>query len=157
MAGKPQVFFFFSFFFQDADAFKGMAMLPEFGAKPRSEGYSRFLTAWNSISETEMEYSKAKIPDIAGVPGTECYDPPAGFFSELYKDDPGDTGPFAYDTVITMGLAACRAAAAEKDDPGQYFDGELHSQEIVQGPSFEGATGLVSIDKTTRSRDPMQC
>lgn len=147
---------------QLANAFQGMAVLPEFGAKPRTAGYDRFVQyAWNQIQPDQVEYLNTKLPVIAGAPGAECFQAEPDFFTVQNADAPGDTAPFAYDTVISMGLGACAAwnkqqeqlvvSAAERP----ILDGKQHAASIVQDVRFEGATGFIQMDPQIRARDPL--
>jgi hypothetical protein len=130
-----------------AKAIQGMGVLPEFGAKPNSAGYDRFVDVWNQLGDGDIEYFNSKVPTIGGV--DDCFAAGTGFFSEKFKDSPGSTAHFAYDTIMALGLGACNAT-----EDSFYFDGTKHSQSIVQ-TIFQGASGVVSIDPGTTSRDPL--
>ena len=62
--------------------------------------------------------------------------------------------PVAYDAAIAIGLSACRAVVADGSlDRHPRLDGYEHFHHFTQ-TSFEGATGRVSFDNVTGTRDP---
>ncbi|CAB9500603.1 Metabotropic glutamate receptor 4 [Seminavis robusta] len=134
-----------------AHAIQGMAVLPEFGAKPNSPGYDRFAQAWQDNTADATVHFNQKMPTIRGV--DNCFEAGPWFFQD---NDPGSTAHFAYDTVISMGLGAC-AAMMQKQQSEQVtsLDGETHIQAIINA-TFEGASGNVQLDPATKSRDPLR-
>ena len=137
---------------EEAKAFDGIAILPEFGAKPRTEGYLRFTQVWNELDAEDVAYFNTKLPQIAGENGTACFQAEPDFFTAANFDSTGDTAPFAYDTVIAMGLGACTAYLADKE---QKLEGRPHADAIVETAKFTGATGYIQMDPKTRARDPL--
>ena len=138
-----------------ARAVTGMGVLPEFGSKPKgnSPGYGRFLDAWNALGANDVSHFNSKLPkSIRGV--EDCYEADPDFFSSKYRDDPGSTAHFAYDTVVSIGLGACAAALSSSDGVRPSFNGTQHTRGITNA-MFDGATGIVRIDPTTLSRDPL--
>jgi ABC-type branched-subunit amino acid transport system substrate-binding protein len=136
---------------EQAKAFEGMAILPEFGAKPRTDGYDRFVQKWNQQNADDVAYYNTKLPVIAGKNGTECFQAEPDFFTNTNYDTTGDTAPFAYDTVVAIGLGACNAYQESQE---QTLEGKSHASSIVGSP-FTGATGYILMDPTTRARDPL--
>ena len=137
-----------------ASAIQGMAILPEFGAKPNSDGYHRFLEAWHSLGNDTtggdaVDYFNRKIPRaIRGV--ENCFQADAEFFS---NNDTGSTAHFAYDSIISMALGACQALV--HNSTSFFLDGAQHMASILN-TTFEGASGIVRMDPATASRDPLR-
>lgn len=61
---------------------------------------------------------------------------------------PGWAVPFMYDSMISIGLAACK-----KDNDETFLDGPSHFQAILN-TTFKGTTGNVILDSKTGTRDP---
>ena len=133
-----------------AVATEGIGVLPEFGGEPVAEGYQKFLSAWKRQGPEDVEYFNSKVPVIDNLPGSDCYSPesPSDYFQ---TEIPPSTSAFAYDTVMALGLGACRAY--NKETLG--LDGREHDAEILRRTKFEGATGLVHIDEDIASRNPL--
>ena len=63
-------------------------------------------------------------------------------------ESPGWAVPFMYDSMISIGLAAC-----EKDNDETFLSGPSHFEAILN-TTFKGTTGDVILDKKTGTRDP---
>mmetsp|Transcript_105 Transcript_105/g.187 ORF Transcript_105/g.187 Transcript_105/m.187 type:complete len:625 (-) Transcript_105:1340-3214(-) len=135
-----------------AVAFDGLAVIPEFGGKPDTLPYERYLHAFHSLGPDDVQYFNKVMPDIIGKPGTDCFEANEGHFTNR-EAFIGNIVPFSYDTIVALGLGACNALAARDDGTG--FTGEEHSEAIVQTSSFEGLTGIIRLDPETESRDPL--
>mmetsp|Transcript_12386 Transcript_12386/g.23129 ORF Transcript_12386/g.23129 Transcript_12386/m.23129 type:complete len:688 (+) Transcript_12386:209-2272(+) len=146
-----------------ARTMQGMAILPEFGATPDSPGYHRFVKIWESLGQADgtVQYFNSKIPNpIRGV--DDCFVAGDDFFE---TNGPGSTAHFAYDTVVAMALGACSATEnrtvpigddnVDNSTTSFILDGTEHVSAILQ-TTFEGASGIVSIDESTASRDPLR-
>ena len=144
---------------EQAEAFECMAVLPKLGKQPRLAGCNHFVQCvWNKIKSDQMEYLNAKMPMIAGAPGLQCFQAGPEFFFIKNVNKPGDTSPFACDTVMAMEIGACAACEQQKQEVAStvpFLDGRQHATAIVKNVQSEGATGHIQMDPNTRSHDPL--
>ena len=125
---------------QLAIATKGVSVLSVVGGLPNMgmTVYDNFAKAWKTLNnDDDINYLQSKIPGGLNVK------------IEDLLDGPSTDASLMYDVTVALGLGACKA---KKDR--NYFTGEGHYLNTLQSP-FIGATGNVTFDMETGSRDPM--
>jgi len=131
-------------------AYRGSGLLEVSGGLPGLPAYDRYAEAIAKIKNpTDLEYLKNLLP---------YHDDPAyltieGELPFLSDDDflePLKYGyaPFAYESTIALGLAACQAYAVNES-----FTGVDHFN-YFKNTTFEGVSGEVRFDPETGTRDP---
>jgi len=140
-----------------AIASQGIGILKaEGGRKSRNDddgqltGYDRFHREWYRQGAENVDYYNCKQPKTNTMDDASIYfKGPHDFFTGKQLE-PTAGAVFTYDSAIALGLAACQLYEERGD---AYFDGpDLFDAFASQ--SFEGASGKVSIDPETTSRDP---
>lgn len=116
-------------------------MIQADGGMEGMPGYDRFLNELRNLDAADINYFNSKQPQ-----GIDDYyfQGHADFFKTF---EPERETAFAYDTIIALGLAAC------KFDSEQGFTG-TQILKALRTESFTGASGLVRMDPETTSRDP---
>eukprot|EP00567_Pseudictyota_dubia_P003585 CAMPEP_0197442982 /NCGR_PEP_ID=MMETSP1175-20131217/8862_1 /TAXON_ID=1003142 /ORGANISM="Triceratium dubium, Strain CCMP147" /LENGTH=948 /DNA_ID=CAMNT_0042973555 /DNA_START=106 /DNA_END=2952 /DNA_ORIENTATION=+ len=124
-------------------ATRGQGMIQADGGIEGMLGFDRYLKAWKNLTQDDIDYFNSKQP-------LGYYRGDADYFK---RNEPERESLFAYDAVMTLGLAACNLLERKRETNGEYFSGEEHFDEIVR-TKFVGASGSVDIDPETTSRDP---
>lgn len=119
--------------------------------EPPRNGYERFRTAWRSSLDDEdwKAYVRSKYPASlsreGGVPG---WDPQAEFALE-----PTIQSHFIYDAVWSLGIAMCQVSTENNDTSADGFIAGPEIYEHFLELEFEGATGPLTIDDRTGTRE----
>lgn len=129
-----------------AVAARGSSILMVRWGLPGTPAYDKLVSTIQEFQNypDHLEFLQSKHPVYEGEPDYE----PLPVERIFQSQDPGPNAVFLYDSTIAMGLAACAVA-----NPPSYFDGQAHYERILNS-RFIGASGPISIDPTTGSRDP---
>jgi len=117
----------------------GVSIISASGGSRGMPVYDKFVNAFEDLNNEEtVKYLNSTFAS----------------YSNLTIDDeffePDDRANFAYDSTIALGLAAC---SASKTNHYTYFDdGQAHYNAILN-TSFEGASGNISLNPLTGTRD----
>jgi len=118
--------------------------------RPGVKGYDKYLAVYNGIGEEEVAYFNSKLPAQGDIKGVEYYGNfTTDFFnpkSENYQA-PDSCALYLYDSVIALGIAACKSAGTD----GIFFSSRSQ-YDYFSTNSFEGASGTIGIDPVTFSR-----
>lgn len=130
--------------FEDGDptllALRGAMRLEPTLGYPGVARYNAFEAAWNELGgyDADMEYLLSMVPKY---PNSSLYQP------TLDKANFEQVGPYlsrAYDAAVLLGLAAC--GTSTMNFTGQQLFASMFNI------SFEGVTGVVALDPSTRAR-----
>lgn len=140
-----------------AIASQGVGILKAEGGRATSgddqqtkSGYDRFSEAWYSQGSDNIDYYNCKQPKNNTIGDPSIYFMAPHDFFTGHNLPPTAGAVFSYDSAIAFGLAACELYNERGD---AYFNGyDLYQRFVSQ--SFEGASGQVTIDPKTTSRDP---
>jgi len=114
------------------------------GSLPGIGRYEEFVESWKELANPiDTDYLQTKVPQY------DTKDDRQVVFDNSVFEDISLFTPLVYDTTIALGLAACRAASNANHTS---FTGEEQYQALLQ-TSFEGASGVVSLDPQTGSRE----
>jgi hypothetical protein len=107
-----------------------------------TSGFEKFRLSWTeALQDPEfLEYVRLRLPDSLSV--LSSFDRNATF-----ANDPGASRPFLYDAVTSFGISMCQAGRNST-----YFTGPGIYNEFRQ-LDFEGASGRVTIDSSTGTRN----
>ena len=129
-------------------AFRGTSMLSAVGGISGMEVYDKLTNSMKELNnEGDVEYMRTIMPTYEEG---EPVDHDSVLYGDTFLSAAGLIAPFLYDSVISLGLAACDAAADNAE--GTYFDGTTHFNRVLEN-QFLGTSGDV-IFKETGTRDP---
>lgn len=122
----------------------GVERIPALVSNPTS-GYERFRAAWReSLQDPKwVAYVQSKYPATLVEEGTIGWDP-----LEPLLPEPPSTASFVYDAVFSLGMAMCMS--------GNSTHSHITGSEIYEtflSTNYEGASGLVTIDNSTGTRE----
>lgn len=119
------------------------------GSLPNIGRYDQYIHSWSKLANDEdITYLQSKVPTF---PNDPMYNP-------IFTKETFQLGRFTpatatvYDATIALGLGACAAAATSHKNHDSYFTGKQHYDSILN-TTFIGASGTISLDPTTGSRD----
>ena len=129
-----------------AIATQGIGMLMKKAGRPGKYTYNAMVEYWSKLSDDDTAFFNSKVPLTSDANNVEFFKPDigSGFFQ---NNDIHRSALFAYDTVVTLGLAACDAIS-----DNSYLNCTTLTRSISEKTDFEGISGDIKIDPGTSSR-----
>jgi len=134
----------------EAKAMKGIGRILASSGVPGMKGYDKYLSVHHGIGEEEVAYFNSKLPAQGDIQGDEYYGKfTTDNFDPKSKDyqAPNYTGLYMYDSVMALGIAACKSVGTD----GIFFSSK-NQYDYFSTNSFEGASGTIATDPVTFSR-----
>ena len=128
-------------------ASRGSSRIGAVGGVPGIEKYDLFLRSMQDLKNTkDINYIQSKHPTYPDEPDYQPYQIVDD--DEFFVKASAGVVPFLYDSVIALGLAACKATT----NTSTYFNGQEQFDIFKKNITFEGASGFNQYDHETGSR-----
>eukprot|EP00980_Cylindrotheca_fusiformis_P021081 scaffold8079_cov121-Cylindrotheca_fusiformis.AAC.9 len=126
-------------------AYRGIGVFETVGGVDGMTGHDNFMAALSQLRNSDdLQYLSSLFPENPDYGSIPPFVDDENFLQSPLK---GTFSSFFYDATIALGLAACNAISSEST-----LNGTAHYDALLL-ESFTGASGDVSFDATTGTRD----